>query len=87
MSNIDSVTDLTFSQPISTADEVAEEIMQLCINDKIERSMPPASGFLTTMSYLFPGLGRVMRPVLENKGRRVKRRLKAQQRAAEEKAR
>ena len=84
MSNIDIVTDLTFSQPISTAEEVADEIMKLCINDKRERSMPPISGFLTTMTYLFPGIGRVMRPLFESRGRRVKRRLKAQIRAAQE---
>ena len=83
MSNIDKVTDLTFSQPISTADEVAAEIVKLCVNDKLERSMPPVSGLLTTMTYLFPGLGRVMRPLLETKGRRVKRRIKARQRAAQ----
>lgn len=86
MSNIDTVSDLTFSQPISTADEVADEIMKLCLNDKTERSMPPFSGLLTTISYLFPGIGRFMRPALESKGRRVKRKLKAQQRAAQEQA-
>jgi len=84
MSNIDNVTDLTFSQPISTADEVADEIMRLCVNDKQERSMPPISGFLTTMTYLFPGIGRVMRPIFERKGRRVKRKLKAQKAAVGE---
>ena len=84
MSNIDNVTDLTFSQPISTADDVADEIMKLCVNDRQERSMPPISGFLTTMSYLFPGIGRVMRPIYERKGRRVKRKLKAQKAAAGE---
>ncbi len=83
MSNIDNVTDLTFSQPISTADEVADEIMKLCLNDKRERSMPPISGLLTTMTYLFPGIGRVMRPIFESRGRRVKRKLKAQMRAAQ----
>jgi short-subunit dehydrogenase len=78
MENIDIVTDLTFSQPLSTADEVADEIMKLVVNNKRERSMPPLSGFLTTTIYLFPVLGRLIRPLLEIKGRRVKRRLKAQ---------
>lgn len=78
MSNIDVVTDLTFSQPISTADEVAVEIMKLCVNDKFERSMPPFSGLLTTMTYLFPEIAKFIRPVLEKKGRRVKRKLKSQ---------
>jgi len=81
MSNIDNVTDLTFSQPIVTADEVADEIMTLCVNDKRERSMPPISGLLTTVSYLFPGLGNMLRPMLLAKGRRVKRELKAKMRA------
>ncbi len=81
MSNIDNVTDLTFSQPIVTVDEVADEIMKLCINDKPERSMPPISGLLTTLSYLFPGFGRMMRPLLLARGRRVKRELKAKMRA------
>jgi len=80
MSNIDNVTDLTFSQPIVTADEVADEIMTLCVNDKRERSMPPISGLLTTVSYLFPGLGNMLRPMLLAKGRRVKRELKAKMR-------
>jgi len=81
MANIDNVNDLTFSQPIVTADEVAEEIMKLCINNKPERSMPPISGLLSTVSYLFPGIGRLMRPLLLAKGRRVKRELKAKMRA------
>ena len=78
MSNLDAVADLTFSQPISTADEVAAEILKLCSNAKRERSMPPISGFLTTLMYLFPWLGRTARPIFEEKGRRVKRRLKAE---------
>jgi hypothetical protein len=82
MSNIDVVTDLTFSQPLSSADEVADEIMRLCVNTKTERSMPPISGFLTTMTSLFPPLGRALRPMLAARGRRVKRELKARMRAA-----
>ncbi len=84
MSNIDIVTDLTFSQPLSTAEEVAVEIMKLCSSDKRERSMPPISGLLTYLTYLWPGIGRVMRPVLEKKGRRVKRELKLKMRQAEQ---
>ena len=84
MSNIDVVTDLTFSQPISTADEVAEEILNLCSNDKRERSMPPISGLLTYLTYLWPSIGRIMRPVLEKKGRRVKRELKLKMRQSEQ---
>lgn len=82
MSNIDVVNDLTFSQPMSTAEEVADEIFKLCINAKPERSMPPISGFLTMLIYLIPAIGRALRPALAAKGRRVKRQIKAQRRAA-----
>jgi len=85
MSNIDNVTDLTFSQPLSTADEVANEILTICSNAKRERSMPPISGLLTTVSYLFPAVGRILRPLLEKKGRSVKRRLKAEMYRARQK--
>lgn len=77
MSNIDTVADITFSQPLSTAEEVADEIMTLCMNDKRERSMPPISGGLTMLAYLFPGLGRKLQPLMERRGRNVKRLLKA----------
>lgn len=76
MDDIDSVTDLTFSQPISTAKQVAEAIVALVDNDVLDLPMPRISGYLTTISYLFPGIGRALRPMLEKKGRRTKERLK-----------
>jgi short-subunit dehydrogenase len=81
MSNIDDVTDVTFSQPMSTAEQVAEEIMKLCVNDRRERSMPPISGLLSNLSYLFPALGRALLPFFAARGRRIKRRLKAEMQA------
>lgn len=77
MANIDRVADITFSQPMSTADEVAEAIMELAVNARREASMPPVSGLLTTMSYLFPRFGRLLQPALLRRGRKVKQRLKA----------
>lgn len=85
MSNINDVTDITFSQPMSTADEVAQEILNLTANKKRERSMPPISGLLTTTMYLFPWLGRLVLPLMIRKGRIVKRKLKARMRQIEEK--
>lgn len=82
MSNIDTVADITFSQPMSTADEVAEEILKLVANRKRERSMPPVSGLLTTLSYLFPWLFKLLRPLLIRQGRSIKRKLKARMREA-----
>ena len=83
MSDIDDVSDITFSQPISTADEVAQAVLDLCGNTQREQSMPPLSGFLTTVMYLMPWLGKWVRPMLERKGARVKRDLKARRAAAE----
>jgi short-subunit dehydrogenase len=81
MADVDNVSDLTFSQPISTADEVAAVILDLCRNRQVERSMPRLSGFLTTLTYVMPWLGRSMRPTLERKGARVKRQIKLAQKA------
>lgn len=82
MADVDQVSDLTFSQPMSTADEVAQAILDLCGNPQTEQSMPRMSGVLTTLTYLMPWLGRAVRPALERKGARVKRALKAARKAA-----
>jgi len=78
MANIDEVSDLTFSQPISSAEEVAQVILDLCGNNQREVAMPWISGALTTVSYLLPWLGRFMRPMLERRGANVKARLRRQ---------
>ena len=80
MSDIDNVSDLTFSQPISTAEEVAQAILDLCGNSQREQSMPAISGVLTSLTYLFPWLGRKSRPWLEKRGQRTKSALKAEAR-------
>ena len=80
MSDMNKVSDITFSQPMSTAEEVAQTILDLCGNNINEKTMPPISGFLATLTYLVPWIGRQMRPVLERKGQRVKKKLKAEAR-------
>lgn len=77
MVDIDATSDLTFSQPLSTAEEVAQVILDLCGNTLRERTMPWASGLLTTFMYLFPALSPVVLPLLERKGARVKAKIKA----------
>jgi hypothetical protein len=83
MSDIDQVSDLTFSQPMSTADEVAQAILDLCGNNQSEQSMPAVSGYLMTLFYLMPWLGRLVKPLMRRKGQRVKQRLKKAAKAAE----
>lgn len=77
MADIDAASDVTFSQPISTAEEVAQAVLDICGNKQREICMPRLSGMLTTVMYLFPGLHRYIRPSLERKGARVKAKLKA----------
>ena len=81
LSDIDKVSNLTLSQSMSTADEVAQAILDLCGNRRREQSLPAISGVLTTLIYLMPWIGRMMRPLLERKGQRVKRSLKAKAKA------
>jgi len=83
MADIDGTSDLTFSQPISTAEQVAQAVLDLCGNNLREQSMPKISGFLTTLMYLFPGLNGVVRPMLERKGAKVKANLKAERKRHE----
>ncbi len=82
LADIDKTSDLTFSQPMSSAEEVAQVILDLCGNNQREQAMPAISGVLTTVSYLMPWLGRALRPALERRGNRVKKELKAKARAA-----
>jgi short-subunit dehydrogenase len=83
MADIDATSDLTFSQPISTAEQVAQAILDLCGNNLREQSMPKLSGFLTTLMYLFPGLNPKVRPMLERKGAKMKAKLKAERKRRE----
>ncbi|GAB4173964.1 MAG: hypothetical protein Kow0020_09330 [Wenzhouxiangellaceae bacterium] len=76
MDDIDSVSDLTFSQPIVTPEQVAAAIVRLVDGGPRDLPLPRISGWLTTLTYLFPGLGRMMRPMLERRGRRTKERIK-----------
>lgn len=72
MDSIDEVEDIVYSQPMSTAGEVADAVVSVARGESIEICMPPMSGKLTTLSYLFPWLRRTMRPSLYKKGAKNK---------------
>jgi|TARA_B110000902_G_scaffold110399_1_gene130281 short-subunit dehydrogenase len=72
MDEIDAVEDIVFSQPMSTAEQVAEGILAVASGQEIEVVLPAASAKLTHISYLFPKLRRRLRPKLYEQGRKNK---------------
>ena len=72
MDEIDVVEDIVFSQPMSSAGEVAQAVLDVAAGGELERCLPAMSGRLTTMSYLFPGLRRRLRPRLNARGKKNK---------------
>jgi short-subunit dehydrogenase len=72
MDEIDAVEDIVFSQPMSSAQQVAEGILAVASGDEIEVVLPAASAKLTHISYLFPKLRRRLRPKLYEQGRKNK---------------
>jgi hypothetical protein len=73
--DIHHVSDLTFSQPMVSAEEVSDAILA-CLRSgesPLEIDLPAASGKLATLGYLAPGVGRLLRPFLERRGARAKR--------------
>lgn len=83
MDNLDVVADLTMSQPISTAEEVAQAVLDLCGNRQKEAAMPAVSAWLSRFFKLFPWLKRLLLPLFEAKGARVKRRLQSERQQKE----
>jgi short-subunit dehydrogenase len=68
MDEIDNVEDIVFSQPMSSADEVADSVLRIAAGDTLEIPMPAASGRMMNLAYLFPWLRRYLRPKLYAKG-------------------
>jgi short-subunit dehydrogenase len=73
MDNIDQVEDIVYSQPMSSAQQVADRVLQLLEGRKIEITMPWLSGKLTTLSYLSTTLRRMTRGLMYSIGRKNKR--------------
>ncbi|HEX3596440.1 MAG TPA: hypothetical protein VHU80_15125, partial [Polyangiaceae bacterium] len=72
MANLDDVPDLVFSQPMSTADEIAQLVVESAADGERERLPSRASGYLTTVAYLFPRLRQRLTPLMEKRGRAAK---------------
>lgn len=72
MDEIDEVEDIVYSQPMSSAQQVADAVVRLAQGERVEIAMPWFSGKLTTLSYLFPSIRRASRGLLYKMGRKNK---------------
>ena len=72
--DVATVPDLVFSQPMSTAAEVASAVLECIARGTPEIALPRMSGKLATLGYVFPALARGLRPMLEKRGAANKRR-------------
>ena len=68
------VPDLVFSQPMRSADAVADAVLE-CIREgtSSEIAIPSFSGKLATLGYVFPRLAGALRPMMEKRGAAAKR--------------
>ena len=66
--DVASVPDMVFSQPMRSADQVADAVLD-CIRDGTpEIALPALSGKLATLGYLFPSLEKALRPIIKRRG-------------------
>ncbi len=79
MDEIDLVEDIVFSQPMSSAQQVADAVVTVARGEETEVVLPAASAKLTHLSYLFPGLRRSLRPKLYEQGRKNKEKYRNRQ--------
>jgi short-subunit dehydrogenase len=70
---IERVADIVFSQPMSTAEEVADAVIACVREGRDEIAVPWLSGKLCTLGYVSPGLMRLLQPTMERRGARAKR--------------
>jgi len=71
--DLERVPDLVFSQPMSTAEEIADAVLACIREGHEELAVPWLSGKLCTLGYLSPGLLGFLQPAMERRGARAKR--------------
>jgi short-subunit dehydrogenase len=78
---ISEVPNLVFSQPMSSADDVADAVLECIAAGTPEVALPRMSGVLATAGYVFPSLAAMLRPMLERRGAAAKARYAERKRA------
>jgi len=73
-SDLSKVPDLVFSQPMSSADQIADAVLRAIDGALGEIDVPALSGKLATLGYLSPRMFAGLRPLLERRGARNKER-------------
>lgn len=73
---LDHVPDLVFSAPMSSADDIAELVVQSALDGRRERTHPRHTGALARLGSMIPGLRRALIPAMEKRGREAKRRFR-----------
>jgi short-subunit dehydrogenase len=76
MDHLDEVADISFSQKVCTAEDVAEMVFACARDGRLEREFPKVGAKLATLGYVLPALRRMIKPALARKGRRQKERLR-----------
>ena len=76
LDDLEHVPDLVFSQPILTAEQVADAVLACAIDRKRERALARSTLVLARLAAALPWLQELLRPALEAKGARVKARLR-----------
>jgi short-subunit dehydrogenase len=79
---IEAVPNLVFSQPMSSADDVADAVIEAIEGDALEVDVPAISGKLATLGYLSPKLFGALRPVFEKRGAAAKAKFIAKKRSS-----
>jgi short-subunit dehydrogenase len=82
LDELDGVTPITFSQPMSTPERVAAAVMECLRSGRQEIPIPWFSARLATLAYLSPTLLRILRPGMERVGARKKAAYAARKRGA-----
>jgi len=67
------VPDLVFSQPMRSAEQVADAVLDCIREGTQEIAIPSFSGKLATLGYLFPRLADALRPMMVKRGAAAKR--------------
>jgi hypothetical protein len=74
LTDLEHVPDLVFSQPVSTAEEIATLVVEAVRGGALESTPSCGSRYATTLGYLFPAARRALTPLLERRGRAAKER-------------